>query len=678
MKHDIKQLRKKVTAFGVVCIGLACPAVRGDHTTAPALTLEPVMVTARGYASPVDRVPGGASTVSAETLSRISPVSASDAIARLPGVERVADSPWGADVNIRGLGRDAVVFLIDGNRVETANDIAGRFGFVHPMEIERVDVLKGPISALYGSGALGGVVNVITRRAHFSEVPTAWSSCRAEYGDNADTRSAYAHGAAERSDVYLYTGIGYREAGDYEDGSGTMVRNSGYEDRHVKFSTGWKPAPAQSLLAQVHYAEGREIGIPGSGTAPLPESADVTYPRARRFMADVAYVGLPGLGPWAETKLRVFRQHVDRRARIDEFPDASPVERIAPGANHHTTGGRWENRLETARHIWFTGIDVWRRDLESFRTRIFRDGRTADDTPLPESSFFSGGLFAEDTWQCGDRLALTIGGRGDFIRVDNEATEQWEARDTDEFSGNAQLGAVYDVADIWSLQGVVARGYRAASLEERYTYLELGGGQVKYGNPDLDPEESRFAEIGLRRNGERLRGHLSFFYNDLDNMISEKRRDERVLVNANVQEAEIYGAETEAQWRWADGWHIYGQAAWTVGRDTRNDEDLSQIPPVNGRAGIQYDHDDGFWGYIETPFAMEQNDAPEGVMESGAWMTCNARLGWRQAYGRSHVMLYAGAENLFDTAYRNYLTTSRGTVYNEPGRNLVLGCEIRY
>nr|NJM04941.1 Plug domain-containing protein [Desulfobacula sp.] len=71
-------------------------------------------------------------------------------------MKKTSDSPWGSDINIRGLGRNNVLFLIDGCRVNTATDINARFGLVNPQDIERVEVIKGPVSALYGWGRHGG------------------------------------------------------------------------------------------------------------------------------------------------------------------------------------------------------------------------------------------------------------------------------------------------------------------------------------------------------------------------------------------------------------------------------------------------------------------------------------------------------------------------------------------
>jgi len=151
------------------CVLLALAGEALAAETSKASTLDEVLVTARGIPSPASKTPGSVGVVTAEDIRESGPVSVADALARIPGVTKTGDSAWGADVSIRGLGRDQVVVLIDGVRVNTTTDINGRLGVVNQNDIERIEVLKGPISALYGSGSIGGVVNIITKKGRFTK-----------------------------------------------------------------------------------------------------------------------------------------------------------------------------------------------------------------------------------------------------------------------------------------------------------------------------------------------------------------------------------------------------------------------------------------------------------------------------------------------------------------------------
>ena len=88
-----------------------------------------------------------------------------------PGVSRGGDGVWATNINVRGLNEDRLVILIDGNRVETATDLTASLSMVDVNDIERVEVIKGAQSSLYGTGAMGGIVNIITKQGYFGRKP---------------------------------------------------------------------------------------------------------------------------------------------------------------------------------------------------------------------------------------------------------------------------------------------------------------------------------------------------------------------------------------------------------------------------------------------------------------------------------------------------------------------------
>ena len=88
-----------------------------------------------------------------------------------PGLAMTSDGVWATGINIRGLGENRLVTLIDGNRVETATDLTASFSMIDVHDIERVEVIKGAQSSLYGTGAMGGIVNIITKDGHFGNKP---------------------------------------------------------------------------------------------------------------------------------------------------------------------------------------------------------------------------------------------------------------------------------------------------------------------------------------------------------------------------------------------------------------------------------------------------------------------------------------------------------------------------
>ncbi|MBN1675149.1 MAG: TonB-dependent receptor [Kiritimatiellae bacterium] len=633
----------------------------------------PIVVTARAQPRPSSKTPGSVSVIGEDRILEQAPISVSDALQSVPGVAKTADGAWGADLNIRGLSRESVVLLIDGCRVNTATDLGARFGLVDPMDIERVEVLKGPISALYGSGSLGGIVNVLTHAPAFSDEPAVQGRFSGSLWSNPQGARGFCSGSASSADTSVYASQSFREHESYRDGDGDEVRNSQFRDMQTKLRVAHRPAEGWRIDANLQVFRGEEIGVPGSGTAPLPAQADVTYPETERYLCSLLAAYSSPTGPLRESRLNLYHQRIERQARIDNFPPPHPMQSIKTAAPHTTWGAKWLNTLAAGAQTVTTGLDVWQRELKSTRLKTLKTGLQVREQPLPDSAFTAAGVFAEDDWEPAPNLVLNAGGRLDAIRVDNDSTVNWAGGAEDESSWNLHVGLTWHPAETIVAKCIVGSGYRAASLEERYQYLELGDGRVKYGDPALVPERSVFAECGLGWQGDTLALGATAFCVQLDDLIGERVQDASTIVNANIDKAQLYGAELETTWLPAAHLQAYGHAGWTLGYDTENDEYLPDVAPLTALLGIAYGQDrPGPWTAAETRLAAEQDRMPDGFSSTPGWCTVDLRAGYRFAKGRRTHNLQVGVCNLFDATYRNHLTTYRGALFNEPGRAFVV------
>ena len=638
-----------------------------------------IVVTARGFPQAESKTPGSVGVLTSDEISTRAPVSITDAFKLVPGLARSSDGVWGGDAVIRGLSRDSVVMNIDDCRVNTATDIGARFGLVNPLEIERVEVLKGPISPLYGTGSLGGVVNIVTKGSEKAEFLGWRMGFLGLYGSNPEGLNGFGYASYAEGGTFVSASQSYRSHESYKDGDGVEVRNSQYDDYGTRLR-GRFVVNENNLDINFQYYEGREIGIPGSGTAPLPAAADVTYESVVRRMLSVSDdLGSPG-NTWKNSKVMVFMQDIERNVRIDNYPASSPLQSAYPSAKHQTQGGRWINLFGAGQNMVTAGADVWRRSLkDSKRIKNMKNGAVVVDQPLPETDFISSGAFLQDDFTAGRGFTITAGGRADQIKVSNEANPTWEAYDNSESSAGANLGATWKATDKFNLKLVGATGYRAASIEERYQYLELGGGIVKYGNPDLKPEKSRFVECGMNWFGDVVHWSLTGFVNDLTDLIGEEKVDDTTIRNQNISKARIQGVEAELRWAVGRKWHTFVNGAWIDGKNTDTEEYLPGIQPVTIVGGIQYgDQKDGLWVLVDAQHSMKQDKTPVDVDEASAWTTLDLRAGWLfMEKGKTHAV-FAGIENILDEAYRNYLTTYRGNYFNEPGRSISAGYSVTF
>lgn len=660
--------------------------------------LDEIIVTARGYASEIKKVPGGTGVINSKDIHFIQPSSISDALRVIPGVTKSSDSPWGSEINIRGSSRANVVFLVDDIRLNTATDIGAQFGTIDPASVERVEILKGPISSLYGSGTMGGVVNVITRSGRFSHDAYTEGGLNLLYNFNSDGGSTYAYTAYNAPDYYVFASGSFRDFGSYKDGRNNTMKNSGFSDLQGIMNLGYKTNEINTTELKTQYYRGDEIGIPGAGSVGFPAEATVTYDEVDRVLINLEHTYRPEVGFYQESKLRLSYHSIDRHVRVNDIPPpmGAFLRSIEPEATHKTYSVAIINRFKIDNHDIMVGLDTWKRTYRGERVRTKHNGETSIDTPIPDSYYLSSGIYTEDEWEINDRFSMNIGGRFDRIQVKNEETDLyktafatappppqpnrriWDKYDVTEYSWNAHTGVTYEINSLWSTDFIIARAYRAASLEERYKYLNLGSGAEKWGNPNLEPEKSMFFEYGIIRTGDILKAGIALYYNDLENLIAENRVSPTRIELQNISEAELYGGEIEFTLRPTAWFSASGNIAYTRGRDTGNDQDLPSISPINGFLRLCYYPFQGAWAQLDAIYNGSQKKVPTGVNISDKWTRFDFMAGYKFIVATTGHEIYGAIDNIFNKAYSDYLTSSRGFTFNEPGRTFRIGYKMEF
>jgi hemoglobin/transferrin/lactoferrin receptor protein len=242
-----------------------------------------IVISARGRPVSQSETPGGVGVATEEDIALTAKASIADALALNPGVTISGDSTWGRDISIRGLGGTSVVVLIDGKRLNTATDINARLGFINPLDVERVEVLKGPVSSLYGSGSTGGVINIITRKGRFTQQEGLHGRASLSGVSNPAGVDAYGNLRYEAQDLWLLAAVGARSHDDTRAGNDERIPNSQYRDEQGRVAGAFKLGRKLTTEFQVMQTEAHEVGIPGGPGTLLPKA-----------------------GPWMESVKRFF------------------------------------------------------------------------------------------------------------------------------------------------------------------------------------------------------------------------------------------------------------------------------------------------------------------------------------------------------------------------------------
>jgi len=289
----------------------------------------------------------------------------------------------------------------------------------------------------------------------------------------------------------------------------------------------------------------------------------------------------------------------------------------------------------------------------------------------------------------------------DYLVVDgnmnNPAPNQritFEEGEERNLSWSANAGLIQKLSANTDLSFTLARSFRAASLEERFKFIDLGN-YVRLGDPGLLPESAWSSDLGLRVWKSKFNFQADVFVNSISNMIVETPGEFiytlntgpnegttdtiPALINANVSKALLYGFDFGMQYNVWSNLVVYASGAYVRGLDMEEDANLPLIPPLNGRLGMRYT----FPGIASAEFtaiaASKQDAVADGEMETDGYARFDLALSSAPLpLGPTQLRIYAGIENLTDKAYTNHLATNRGSISIEPGRNFYLRLSLSF
>ncbi len=522
--HPALRTRRLAAALASLCASTATAA-----DAPPPSTLDQVVVTASGFAQRIEDAPASITIITGEELRRKSFRDLGDALRDVEGVA-VNGGANETDISLRGMPPDYTLILVDGKRQSARESrVNGNRGyeqsFIPPAEaIERIEIVRGSMSSLYGSDAIGGVINIITRK-----VAADWGGALTldytaqQHGDQGNARQAqfFLNGPVRRDLLGLQLWGRYldRQADDDVERTGgfTQARH-----RDLTARLALTPSQYQEVLLEV----GATRLDNGQGT-----SANWAT-REQQNDRDHASLSYKGQWDWGSAELSAAHETASRRGRAT--PEQTDVYGREPEVENTVVDAKlvrpWRAHTVTAGAQWNQGrVHDWNQGLNDHRQYTFAVVQRA--------------LFAEDEWSLTERLALTAG-----LRVD----------DHDQYGShlNPRLYAVWHASPAWTFKGGVSRGFKAPEIRAvvpGYAYLRRNR-WVMLGNPDLKPETSTTYELSaLWSDRDGLSAGATVFYNDFKDKLSTVTTTETwngylIMERVNVDRARIAGIELNGRW----------------------------------------------------------------------------------------------------------------------------------
>lgn len=628
--------------------------------------LSTIVVSAAGYEQKITDAPASVTVITEEDFKTKRITSIADALADIEGVDisPTAGKTGGLNIRIRGMDAEYTLVLVDGRRQNSTGDITPNgFGesnniFIPPISaIERIEVIRGPASTLYGSDAIGGVVNIITKK-----VTDEWTGSVTLEGTILPNSSDFGN---QRAVDAFVTGplikdlLGIQLRGRKAERSQSYVTRPDDTGSDVELSMGNNPTKSDI----------ETMGVRLTLTPTKQHDISTEFERTEQWYDNSkGQLGTLGAnGGYGEAQKynrdKVILAHTWRSdyGTLDSSLSHTKTEtvgRLIPARAQNMSNTITPRLLESEDTIFDTKFTTQMIDAHNITLGgQYWDANIKDGLRVNQDvSFKQFGLFVEDTWSLTDALALTVG-----VRYDDHDTfgSFWTPR----------AYAVWKANNNWTVKGGYSEGYKAPRLERLTNGIYNVGGQGRtplFGNPNLKPETSNNFEIGTYfNNNNNFDFNVTAFYSQVKDKIvsgnSELRcstatnKDEceafmasvgtpwvmsdnrgtpdawNVTRPTNAEKAEIYGIETGLNWEFAADWKLGLNYTWT---ETEIDDATLGNPPLN--------------------------DTPEHIV--------NAIVKWQAS---DNAQLWARAEYRSDRArylktYDN-LTTTEKQVYDELG-----------
>ncbi len=645
---------------------------------ATAMQLAGVQVTATPVGTDPRDVPQATLDLSGQALSRNLGGTVAQTLGGQPGVSVRFNGPAATAPVIRGLQGERVLVLEDGNRAADLSSAAPDHGTsIDPLNAQRVEVVRGPASLLYGNQALGGVVNVISNDIPTS-VPTHIEGMAALNSESSNPGGAatLALTIPVSSTIALVAKGGGRHTDDLRMGGGDKLANTFYRNYYGIGGFGYNSGSTTAGLALREYqfqyglpsAEGERAKIDGHRHE-LVGRADLALDN--RFLSSVR---ASGTAQWYG------HSEIDQAsANVNTSFDlkTQTLDLLA--------------RTQTGNISGAVGI-----------SGLFKQYAALGDealTPAANSNGLGAFLFQEmplrNTDGNADALVpkLQIGGRYDAYRI---AVERNDNPKFDAFAGmhtynelSGSIGLSIPLGSSLTFATSVARAFRAPSVEELASNaFHAAAGSYDVGNPNLKAEVNQGIEGVLRLSRQRVNGQIATFYNAIQNYVTPNIvKDTTIDADGGVAtvplnritqaDARLTGVEGQLEAEVVPHVVLGAMGDMVRGTLTGNNEPLPFMPAA--RLGTHARWDDGrFLAEAEYRHAFAQDRVPPAVSEGDpsaiaapAYNLLNFSLGWTLHAGEHVSSLTLRADNALDAKYIDATSRLKAFAFN-PGRSFSL------
>lgn len=659
---------------------LVLPATALAQETADpsSVTLKEVVLIATGLPTEVFKSPSSVSVITADEIARKGAASVGSLLADVPGV--LVEEQGIERIRIRGESSRRTAVLIDGQKL-TDHTGYGQPVLIDPGSIERIEVVRGASSVVAGTQAIGGVVNIVTKKG--ADKPLAGEVGLTGFSASGGYRANL--GLSGQQGAFDWRlGLGKSYQGDRETPDGTLAdsdSNDASANLHLGYRTG------------SHYMGARFQAFDlDTNTYTGDSNFTISLPKRDLRKGSLFYEGTD-LTPWM-TSLRadVYRQTIDR-----EFQNDVRVP-MGPGRGMRILSGSVDEQL-----TWGVSLKADMSFAVGQRTTVGLeyedDGLVTDKTsettmtgmgPRPittrrighdDASVRTTSLYGQHEVDLSPTLTATAGLRWYHVEADlNESRSNGEPRPGQSTSDSRVLGSVglvWSPDDTTSLRANISQGFIYPTLAQLFLSTTGGGGPV-IGNPNLEPEHATTFELGARIDRGPLTLDGTAFYTQSKDYIATVALNPQLSSYENVNEARSFGIEVGADYAMANGVTPYVSAAW-LRRKFEYANGFSTYdsgnPDLAGRIGVRKDF--ALTGGTLTADLFIKGES-RAISRSAADAVTDEAAGWTTVNLRGEYAMDNGA--VISAELGNIGNRSYDPIDQYPGaeRNVVVSTNFRF
>jgi hemoglobin/transferrin/lactoferrin receptor protein len=592
---------------------------------------------------------------------------------------------------LRGLIGKYVLLLYNGIRLNRPTFRFGANQYLNTVDLEsldRIEVVRGPSSVMYGSDAIAGAVNLIPESAPLDGggmAVTPYFVSRYSSADDGQSVHLSLYGTHRLFSASL--GATYKKIDDLRAG----------EDVGKQVPTGWEESDYKARITyyasdrtalSFDYLAVRQNRVPRYDKYVSGDFQQYVYDPQDRDLLALSVSSRQLGGPVHSMKVGLSYQHETegrREQRVGSNAVTQCLDKIS------TLGGFIQLAAAPLSGHWLSLGTEYYYDRIRSRSDTTDGGKTEPIRPTypDDSRYHSAGLFLQDEWSLIGNLWLTAGIRYSLFVMNSPLETPFGEFDETYQNVTGSLAMSFKPVPSINLIGRWSKGFRAPNLNDAVV-LKYSSSGVDAPSLELDPEHSNNYEIGVKINSQRATGSLFIYYNRLNDLIDRRPGiykgktffDENgngikdstefdIYQRYNVGRAWIYGFEFESMIELNRFWEVRVNCFWTRGTNETEDEPMSRIPPLMSMVALRLKPSSSIWMELYARMAGEQTrlstrDIDDTRIDPGGtpgWHTVNFRAGFEL----DRFFVNVSLENIGDETYKEH-----GSGIFSPGRNFML------